>query len=156
MLTHKSTSGLSVLPFCSLFANCLIWLYYGILIDDPVVYGPNALGLTIATGCILVYERVSLIPSTNIYIPVLVLCVIASYFGYVEDGVTLGYIGAGLTILLMGSPLATLQTVIRDKSTASLPLVPSAMSFFNSYSWMLYGFLIANDPMVSEDVTTLL
>jgi uncharacterized protein with PQ loop repeat len=43
----------------------------------------------------------------------------------------------------------TLKTVIKDKSTAALPLFTSAAGWLNSCSWSLYGFLVANDPLVS-------
>ena len=62
----------------------------------------------------------------------------------------LGTIGCALAVLLMGSPLATLSTVIREKSTASMPFGTSLMTWGNAISWSLYGLMIANDPMVSD------
>jgi uncharacterized protein with PQ loop repeat len=60
----------------------------------------------------------------------------------------LGLIGCFLAVILMGSPLATLHAVIKEKSTASLPVLTSFANLGNSVSWSLYGALVARDPMV--------
>ncbi|RYY86187.1 hypothetical protein EON63_06140 [archaeon] len=48
----------------------------------------------------------------------------------------------------MGSPLATLKTVMRDQSTAALPFGVSLMTWGNALCWSLYGLILAQDPMV--------
>ena len=42
----------------------------------------------------------------------------------------------------MGAPLATLSTVIKDKSTASIPFGTSLACWLNALSWSAYGFLV--------------
>ena len=51
----------------------------------------------------------------------------------------LGYLGCLLAVILTGSPLITLATVIKDKSTAALPILMSLSAFLNSASWSAYG-----------------
>ena len=47
----------------------------------------------------------------------------------------------------MGAPLATLSTVIKDKSTASIPF-GSLACWLNALSWSAYGFIVADNIMV--------
>jgi len=48
----------------------------------------------------------------------------------------------------MASPLATIFTVIRTKSTAALPFLPSLANFFNGLTWAAYGYILAHDPII--------
>ncbi len=49
----------------------------------------------------------------------------------------------------MGSPLATLSTVVREQSTNAMPFTTSLLTWGNAFSWSLYGLVIADDKMVS-------
>ena len=60
----------------------------------------------------------------------------------------LGLMGCTLSVLLSGSPLAVIRTVIAEKSTASLPFTTSLVIWLNNISWTLYGYIVANDPMI--------
>ena len=42
-----------------------------------------------------------------------------------EAAPLIGYLGCGLAVILMASPLATMATVLREKSTAAMPFVTS-------------------------------
>jgi solute carrier family 50 protein (sugar transporter) len=50
--------------------------------------------------------------------------------------------------LFTASPLAVVRTVIKDKSTASLPFFTSLVIWFNTTSWLFYGYLVANDVLI--------
>ena len=62
---------------------------------------------------------------------------------------------------MMSSPLATMATVIKEKSTAAMPFVmslvrpppirrPSSLqaTFLSASSWGAYGLLVAQDPYI--------
>ena len=72
---------------------------------------------------------------------------------YLGNYQLLGSLGCVLAIVLTGSPLATLRTVLKDKSTAALPFITSLAAFCNSASWSLYGLLVANDAMVRSELS---
>ena len=114
-----------------------------------MVYLPNLFGVCISIGCIYAFEMNNTASNLTMYVVVCLISFFASACAFFEDATSLGYIGCVLAAALMGAPLATMGTVIREKSTASLPLNPSIMSFFNSVSWSLYGILIAHDFLVS-------
>ena len=78
----------------------------------------------------------------------------------------IGLAGCVFAVLLMSSPLATILTVFRDKSTASMTFLVSLVStaaipnlavlivlltqatFFNASTWLSYGTLVAHDPYI--------
>lgn len=60
----------------------------------------------------------------------------------------LGLIGCALAVILAGSPLATLANVIKEKTTKSLSFNFTFATWMNAISWLLYGVLVANDPMI--------
>ena len=76
-----------------------------------------------------------------------IICVIA-ILGYTGQAYTVGLIGDVMAVCLMGSPLATLKTVIATKSTEALPFYFSLMTFGNALSWSLFGVVVAKDPLV--------
>eukprot|EP01032_Pedospumella_encystans_P021987 gene21987-24928_t len=144
----KSVGSLSPVPFACLFANSLIWLYYGLLKEDFVVYGPNITGAVIGVGCICAYEAMSPTFNRSVYGALVLVCLFVTGLAFCEKAEEIGLVGCLGTILLMGAPLATLSNVIKERSTASIPFNQSLMSFFNSLSWAMYGALVANDIMI--------
>lgn len=148
IISDKSTRELSPLPFTSLFTNCVIWTYYGLLRSDNTVFIPNLIGIFTGAGCMMSYQRYSSKSPMSLYIVSSSIIAIASILAYLGNFQILGLIGCALAVILSGSPLATLKTVIKTKSTAALPFSMSLTTFFNALSWMLYGILVAHDPMI--------
>jgi hypothetical protein len=125
-------------------------MYYGFLIRDAVVYFPNMIGATIGMYCIFAYESMSNASNIIVYTTVAIVTLLATGFAYMEDAETLGYLGVGLAGLMTVAPLATLGTIMKERSTAAMPLIPSIMAFCNALSWTLYGLLVAKDIMVRQ------
>lgn len=126
----------------------MIWMYYGFLIQDSVVYVPNVVGALIGMFCIFAYESMSTDSNIIVYSIVTTVTLLATSFAYLEDSDSLGKLGVGLSAAVAIAPLATLGTIMKDRSTAALPLIPSIMGFCNALSWTLYGYLVAGDFMV--------
>jgi hypothetical protein len=125
-------------------------MYYGFLIRDAVVYFPNMVGATIGMFCIFAYEAMSTSSNIIVYSLVAIVTLLATGFAYVEDAETLGLLGVGLAAAVTVAPLASLGTIMKERSTAAMPLIPCIMSFCNALSWTLYGLLVAHDIMVSR------
>ena len=148
IIADKSVGPLSAFPFVSLLTNCVIWTYYGILKSDMTVLVPNAIGIFAGAGCIAGYHKYANTKPLSLYAISAALIAFSSALAYQGNWQLLGSLGCVVAIILTGSPLATLSTVIKDKSTAALPLFTSVAGWCNSCSWSLYGLLVANDPMV--------
>lgn len=148
IVADKSVGPLSAFPFVSLLTNCVIWSFYGMLKSDMTVLVPNALGILTGAGCVIGYHRFAKQKPTSMYAVSAALIAFSSMLAFQGNYQLLGSLGCVVAVILTGSPLVTLQTVIKDKSTAALPLFTSTAGWLNSCSWSLYGFLVANDPMV--------
>jgi hypothetical protein len=61
---------------------------------------------------------------------------------------TIGTIGCVLSIVVSGSPLAVIKTVIIEQSTASMPFTTSLVMWINNFSWTAYGYLVADDVLI--------
>ena len=59
----------------------------------------------------------------------------------------LGIVCGTICVIMFGSPLSTIKTVLETKSTESMPFLMCVMGFACSFSWMVYGSLI-NDYFV--------
>lgn len=147
---NGSVGGFSIAPFLSLLVNGMAWTLYGQMKSDWTLFFPNFTGFAVGLVSTMIFDtyvgaedrpRVLYAISGTVGLTSIVLCI----FGDLE---TLGLVGVCLSIMLMGSPLSTAMTVIKDKSTASMPFNTSLFSFFNGLSWTLYGFLIDKDAMV--------
>jgi solute carrier family 50 protein (sugar transporter) len=146
----KSTGSLSPLPNISLFVNCVVWTVYGILKEDATIFVPNLIGVFTALYCTILFHRYSLIKPYKMYAAALVVCCGVVYLAFLDDDTEkiVGMVGCSMAVLFMGSPLAVMRSVIREKSTASLPFFTSLIIWLNALSWFLYGRLVADDELV--------
>jgi solute carrier family 50 (sugar transporter) len=148
ILEDKSVGQLSPLPFVSLLTNCIIWSFYGLLRKDSTVLVPNAIGIVSGLGCVLAYQKHAPSFPTTLYAGASLIVLVSTLLASMGNYNLIGSIGCGLAVIVMGSPLATLKTVIQSRSTAALPFPTSFMGFCNSLSWSAYGLLVANDVMI--------
>ena len=148
ILENKNVNQLSPLPFVSLLTNCIVWSIYGVLKADKTVLVPNAIGIFVGFLCALIYHKFSKTIPHRLYLVALFTITMALKFSFDKDFYSVGLLGCFLAVVVSGSPLATIKTVLTEKSTAALPFLPSVFTWLNSCSWCLYGTLVANDPMV--------
>ncbi len=141
----KSVGPLSAIPFLTLFVNCTIWSIYGFRKKDMTVLVPNAIGVISGLVCSSIYHLHVGKKPNRLYFLVAALILIAS----TTSLGTVGYLGCALAIGTTGSPLATLKTVLKTKSTEALPFLTSFMMFCNAIAWSSYGILLAKDPFIT-------
>eukprot|EP01038_Epipyxis_sp_PR26KG_P007885 gene7885-10701_t len=144
----KSVGKLSSFPFFSLVTNCFIWTLYGFLKKDNTVFLPNSSGLAVGIFCVATFQKYSLDKYTNFYLVSGAIIALSAFLAYSGSVQLLGLIGCVLAIILSGSPLAVVKTVIAEKSTASMPFTTSLVMWLNNFSWMSYGALVAHDPLI--------
>mmetsp|Transcript_13555 Transcript_13555/g.20335 ORF Transcript_13555/g.20335 Transcript_13555/m.20335 type:complete len:194 (-) Transcript_13555:322-903(-) len=147
---EKSVGTFSVFPFVSLLTNCIIWTFYGLLRVDNTVLYPNAIGALAGASCIGMYQSVANVVPMKLYTFAAAIIAFSTYTFMKGNYKLLGSVGCALAVILSGSPLVTLATVIKDKSTASLPFATSFTTWCNALSWASYGLLVAHDPMVAK------
>lgn len=147
----KSTGDLSPFTFVSMLTNCAVWTVYGLLIKDLACVVPNVTGLLFGAYYTYVFatntaqDMRGYLAGSGLVVSS--ICVAALILGPVAAPV-IGFIGAAACVVLLSSPLATIGTVIRTQSTASMTFAICFASFWNALSWVLYGTLLAQNPLI--------
>jgi hypothetical protein len=121
ILKLGNVSGMSPLPFASLLTNGVVWTLYGLLKMDKTILYPNALSILTGFGCTSIYYSQDKKDQTNVYIGVLGMVALAAWLFIRKDAAMLGLIGCAMAVSVVGTPLAAMGTVLKEKSTASLP-----------------------------------
>lgn len=111
-------------------------------------YLQHGLGVLSGAFCATSFHRFAHKAPWNMYIGSFGILAFASACALAGNYKLLGSIGCILAIILMGSPLATLKTVLTEKSTASLPFLTSFTGWCNALAWSSYGLLVAHDAMI--------
>jgi solute carrier family 50 (sugar transporter) len=145
----KRVGDLSSFPFLSLITNGTVWFIYGSVKTDWTILIPNFTAVVVGGICTTVFQINSKddIPR-SFYAFSMIVILPALVFGFRGDSISLGLMGVFVSILLMGSPLSTVTTVLKEKKTDSMPFETSFTAFLNSLSWSLYGYLIVDDLML--------
>lgn len=144
----KSVKKLSSIPFASLMANGVLWTEYGVLKSDNTIFIPNVISLVTAAVCMGVYYKYAIVKPVLIYLCVALLALVGAYLAASRNTSAIGILGCALSVMMSGSPLAVINTVIKEKSTASLPFWTSFVTWLNTLSWVLYGSIVAHDNMI--------
>lgn len=144
----KSVKKLSAIPFACLLSNGVVWTIYGWLKNDNTILIPNISSVLAGAFCLYVFYKYSLVKPNQLYGMVTCFILLVMILGSNNDITTIGFIGCGMSILMSGSPLAVISTVIKEKSTAALPFWTSFITWMNTLSWVLYGQFIAHDPII--------
>lgn len=150
---------LPLLPYSAMLASGALWLTYGLLVDSPVVWCPNAIQVVFGLVYCSVFLRYC--PARADWLPLsrvhhIAFCVVTA-FGCISlvmflppslAATFLGLIGSSVTVVMFAGPLAAIRTVLADKNTKSLPLGFTCVVTFNCALWLGYGWSMAGDPFV--------
>lgn len=145
----KCVGNLSSFPFLSLVTNGTVWFIYGSVKADWTILIPNFTAVVVGGICTTIFQNNSKDRIPKLFYAFSFVVILPSLvFGFRGDSVSLGLMGVFVSILLMGSPLSTVTTVLKERRTDSMPFKTSFAAFLNSLSWSLYGYIIANDLML--------
>jgi len=151
----RSTGDISGFPFVATMVNCTLWLLYGYSANNSTIIIVNLIGVILQTCYTLFYLRYT--PDRTSYIrtvstAVLFLVCVAAYLQFfAADQATnvyhTGLIASITTVIMFGSPLASLREVVQKQSTESLSFPLCFANFIVPSEWVIYGMLI-NDKFV--------
>eukprot|EP00048_Salpingoeca_helianthica_P017596 m.238077 g.238077 ORF g.238077 m.238077 type:complete len:221 (+) comp21558_c0_seq1:146-808(+) len=145
----RLSTGISVAPFLCAIINCVLWVKYGLLIEDRAILLVNAVGGVLNVFYLKEYYSYSA-DQASLFRPILgtlcLLIVLLAFVRYSTDDHDvavhrLGLIACTGSVMLFASPLTSLLAVVRSHSTESMTFSFSIMSFIVSTSWSLYGHL---------------
>jgi solute carrier family 50 protein (sugar transporter) len=153
IVQRKSTEEFDSLPYICTLLNSSLWTYYGITKPGSyLVATVNSFGVVVQIiyiSLFLIYAHPKMRRKTAILagiLDVVVLAVAILVTQFAMDGElrinVIGFLGAGLNIVMYGSPLAAMKQVVMSKSVEYMPFLLSFFFFLNGGTWTFYAFLV--------------
>eukprot|EP00055_Hartaetosiga_balthica_P008116 m.29189 g.29189 ORF g.29189 m.29189 type:complete len:224 (-) comp6126_c0_seq2:33-704(-) len=150
----RSSANVAFIPYFAAITNTCLWLKYGAMTHDFTIICVNCVGLVLNLYYVAIcylyskQEKSFLIPtivsSACVYLPLLYVHYSAGSISFVQAVHIIGFCGCVGTIVMFGSPLATMVKVIKTKSTESMVFSLCLMNFVVSVTWSLYGYVIGD------------
>ncbi|KAL6850050.1 hypothetical protein ACP4OV_020677 [Aristida adscensionis] len=149
-----STEEFESAPYVFTLFNSLLWVYYGVTKPDGyLVATVNGFGAVMEAIYVVLFIIYAVDGATRFKTARLAAALDIGAFGVVYAVTTfaiselelrvmvIGMICACLNVLMYGSPLAAMKTVINTKSVEFMPFFLSFFLFLNGGIWALYALL---------------
>ncbi|XP_024027054.1 bidirectional sugar transporter SWEET17 [Morus notabilis] len=153
IVKRRSTEDFDSLPYICTVLSTSLWTYYGITKPgEYLVATINGFGIVVETiyvALFLLYAPLKMRAKTAILVGILdvgffVAAILVTQLAL--QGETridaLGFLGAGLNIIMYVSPLAAIKTVVTTKSVEYMPFFLSFFFFLNGGIWTFYALLV--------------
>uniref|UniRef100_A0A7S3NR04 Sugar transporter SWEET1 n=1 Tax=Aureoumbra lagunensis TaxID=44058 RepID=A0A7S3NR04_9STRA len=147
-----SLGSLNPIPWAFIWANCVAWLHYSVIIKNKYAFFSNALGAFL--GLFFVLTGMALgSPAQRSALEIIALSatsmhIIATLFttfllkSQKQRQLFTGYLANIILIIFYAAPLSTLADVLATKSAASIYAPLSIIAGVNSALWVIYGLAI--------------
>ncbi|GLT37990.1 hypothetical protein SLA2020_122690 [Shorea laevis] len=155
IVKNRSTEEFESLPYICTFLNSALWTYYGIIKSGSylvaTVNGFGAVVEIVFLTLFLIFAPPRTRAKTAILVGLLDVGFLAAAVliaqlilnGDLRIDV-IGFLGAGLNIIMYGSPLAAMKTVVTTKSVEYMPFLLSLFVCLNGGIWTFYAVLVAD------------
>ncbi|XP_059632747.1 bidirectional sugar transporter SWEET17-like isoform X2 [Cornus florida] len=153
IVKHRSTEDFESLPYICTLLSSSMWTYYGLTKPGGLLVATvNGFGIiveAIYVAIFLIFAPQKMRAKTTILVAILdvgflaaavVVTQVASH-GDVRIA-AIGFVCAGLNIVMYGSPLAAMTRVVTTKSVEYMPFFLSFFLFLNGGIWALYALLV--------------
>jgi len=153
IVKQRSTEEFESLPYICTLLNSSLWTYYGIIKPGSyLVATVNGFGVVVEIiyiSLFLLYATPRMRAKTAILAGILdvgflaaaILVIHLTMHGDIRIDV-IGFLCAGLNIVMYGSPLAAMKTVVTTKSVEYMPFLLSFFIFLNGGIWSFYALLV--------------
>ncbi|KAL4636883.1 hypothetical protein ACB092_03G040300 [Castanea dentata] len=153
IVKHRSTEEFESFPYiCTLLASAL-WTYYGVTKPGSLLVATiNGFGVVVEIVYVtlyLVFSPPGARAKTGTLVALLDVGFLAGVIlltHFLLHGDTkidvIGFLCAGLNIVMYASPLAAMKTVVTTKSVEYMPFLLSFFSFLNGGIWTFYAVLV--------------
>ncbi|KAG7032845.1 Bidirectional sugar transporter SWEET1, partial [Cucurbita argyrosperma subsp. argyrosperma] len=160
IIKSKSTEQFSGIPYVMTMLNCLLSAWYGMPFVSPhniLVTSINGTGALIEIVYVLIFifyvskkEKAKMGALFAIAIGAFVSVALVSVFALHGKNrkVFCGLVALVFSIIMYGSPLSIMRTVIKTKSVEFMPFFLSLFVFLCGTCWFIYG-LLGHDPFLA-------
>lgn len=141
----KSVGSLPLLPYSSMIANASVWVVYGLMKSIVSVWASNGAGVLLGAYYFTIYSHHSknvdeVFFHRRVVSGIILLVLLMSVVLRKEVASELiGKMGVCFCVILFGSPLAALRTVVETKSAESIPLPFTVATLVNCTAWTTIG-----------------
>ncbi|XP_058224062.1 bidirectional sugar transporter SWEET17-like [Rhododendron vialii] len=153
IVKHRSTEEFESFPYISTLLSSTLWTYYGITKPGSylvaTVNGFGAVVQVIYLSLFLAFAPPRIKAKTAILAGILdvgfaVAAILVTHFAAPGDLRidVIGFLCASLNIVMYGSPLAAMKTVVTTKSVEYMPFFLSLFMFLNGGIWTFYAVLV--------------
>lgn len=156
VMRDRAVGTLPLLPYSSMVASAVLWATYGLLKNEASIWTANGAGLVL--GLYYMYQFLQFAPKSSPTLPGSKAQHVKAVLGISAVSLIaaasplppsiLGSVGVLITIILFGSPLAALKTVIQTKSAKAIPLPFTLASTINCFLWSVAGLFKMKDVNV--------
>ncbi|KMS98987.1 hypothetical protein BVRB_3g067230 [Beta vulgaris subsp. vulgaris] len=151
IVEQRDTKEFESVPYICTLLNASLWTYYGIIKPELLVSTINGFGVVVELVYVILFlifapRRMKVktwilvgILDVGFFAAAIVVPKLALQVSHQVDA--LGIICAGLNIVMYGSPLSAMKTVVTTKSVEYMPFLLSFFLFLNGATWTLYAVL---------------
>ncbi|XP_010251292.1 PREDICTED: bidirectional sugar transporter SWEET5-like [Nelumbo nucifera] len=154
ILKRKSVGDFSPMPYIATIMNCMLWVFYGTPVVHPhsiLVLTINGIGLFLEIIYLTLFfifadkknrlKIIGFIFLELVFISAIILGTLLGLHTYDDRSKLVGTICIVFGIIMYGSPLTIMKTVIVTKSVEYMPFSISMASFSNGICWLIYALL---------------
>ena len=150
----QTTGEVSPVPYVAMTFNGILWCLYGWLRSDMTLIVANTSAAILGTLYSLTFARYK--PKSMSMLPYMtvVVCLLTAVITIVlmcdEHSAKqyIGLLGCTIGVTMFSGPLGAIRSIVRDKSTRSLPFAFTVASFLCCVAWSGYGWLVIDDAYI--------
>uniref|UniRef100_A0A5B6ZE02 Bidirectional sugar transporter SWEET n=2 Tax=Davidia involucrata TaxID=16924 RepID=A0A5B6ZE02_DAVIN len=153
IVKRRSTEEFESFPYICTLLSSSLWTYYGITKPGGLLVATvNGFGIiveTIYVAIFLIYAPSKMRAKTSILVAILDVGLLAVAIVVTRLALrgdiridAIGFMCAALNIVMYGSPLAAMRTVVTMKSVEYMPFFLSFFLFLNGGIWAFYALLV--------------
>eukprot|EP00746_Dinoflagellata_sp_MGD_P044159 gnl/MRDRNA2_/MRDRNA2_207795_c0_seq1.p1 gnl/MRDRNA2_/MRDRNA2_207795_c0~~gnl/MRDRNA2_/MRDRNA2_207795_c0_seq1.p1 ORF type:complete len:299 (+),score=52.71 gnl/MRDRNA2_/MRDRNA2_207795_c0_seq1:79-897(+) len=159
ILKEGDVGKLPLMPYSAMMLNGALWTTYGLLKNAPGVWAPNSIGFVCGVIFTTIYMKHC--PTDANWLPgkaldhfkviavLITVALAAAALAQLDVAINIiGLMGQAICVIMFAGPLAAVKTIIAEKSTKSLPLAFTLLSFCNCFSWLIYGWFFMHDMYI--------
>ena len=157
ILKTGTVGDLPLLPYTSMVTSCFVWIIYGLIKGEPLIYGTNLIEFTLSVYYFVEFTNYAPPHSPTFPGPVqrhiqftVGTCGLALFVALFSSHrvALLGDLTVLLTILTLASPLAAVQAVLESQSSESIPWPFTLAALINCVLWTVVGVMEMHDAYV--------
>ncbi|XP_031281688.1 bidirectional sugar transporter SWEET17-like [Pistacia vera] len=153
ILQNRSTEEFESLPYVCALLNSMLWTYYGLTKSGEIlVVTINVFIVIVETVYLIIFlvyasprmkaKTALLVGLLDVGFPAAAILIIELLLHGEMKIDVLGFICAVLSIIMFGSPLVAMRTVVMSKSVEYMPFLLSLFVALTGGIWTLYAVLV--------------